>query len=185
MARAIDENLRFSATIGNLCYYVMRDRTYLREKSSLSRDRVLKSKEFEKTRKYASNFAIAARLASPIYKALPLDIRARWIYRSIAGEAASLLYQGKSASDVNDILWEKYVYGNKPASEKKQNNQSTNNSRKPRATIKSLKQAFAGRWEKQGKLAYDFKQAWKDPKSFDPESVRRLTNGLGYSNFLW
>src|SRR5689334_3348314 len=126
MARSTNPDLRFSATIGDLCYYVMRNRTYLRSKSTLSRKRVLKSKEFEKTRNYASKFAIANKLASPVYKALPLDIRARWIYRSIAGEAASLLYQGKSETEVNDILWEKYIYGSNTISEKNNTNETIN-----------------------------------------------------------
>ena len=175
----------FSGTIGKICYYQMYGITYVRAKSTLDRKRVLKSKEFEKTRKYASNFAIAARLASPIYKSLPLEIRARWIYRSIAGEAASLLYQGKSEKEVNEILWEKYVYGEKAENKEPEKVNSKKISSSTRVSVKALKQAFLTRWELQGKIAYDFKSAWKDPRSFDPESVRKLTNGFGYLNSLF
>jgi hypothetical protein len=172
-------------TIGNICYYQMYGITYVRAKSTLDRKRVLKSKEFEKTRKYAGNFAIAARLASPVYKQLPLENRARWVYRSIAGEAASLLYQGKSEQEVNEILWEKYVYGKKEEKNDAVKDNQNNASSTKRVSAKSLKAVFLTRWELQGKYASDFKRAWKDPRSFDPESVRRLSNGLGYLNSLF
>jgi hypothetical protein len=169
----------FSGTIGRICYYQMHGITYVRAKSTLDRKRVLKSKEFEKTRKYASNFAIAAKLASPVYKALPLDTRARWIYRSIAGEAASLLYRGKSEQEVNEILWEKCVYGKKEENKEPVKVNTKETSSGTRVSAKDLKRALLTRWELQGKTASDFKSAWKDPRAFDPESVRKLTNGLG------
>src|SRR5712672_2962614 len=104
----LPEGVHFTGTIGNVCYYEIGDRTYARTKSSLTRKRVLKSKSFEKTRKHASDLALASRIASAIYKLLPADVKGRWIYRAITGEAASLLYKGKTEQEVKECLWKKY-----------------------------------------------------------------------------
>lgn len=181
----LNNGVLFSGTIGPICYYQMYGITYVRAKSTLERKRVLKSKEFEKTRKYASNFAIAAKLASPIYKSLPPEHRARWIYRTIAGEAASLLYKGKTEKEVNEILLGKYIYQKKEDNNISVNDNSKSVSPTKRVSAKELKKAFLTRWELQGKSASDFKSAWKDPRSYDPESVRRLNNGLGYLNSIF
>ena len=37
---------------------------------------------------------LASKIASPVYRALPLETKGRWLFRAIAGEAASLLYEG-------------------------------------------------------------------------------------------
>jgi len=169
MAR-MTEGFHYSATIGDLCFYQWRGISCVRMKSTLSGKRVKKSKEFEKTRQYASNFAIAARIASPVYKALPVDIRARWIYRTIVGEAASLLYKGKTESEVNDILWGKYIY-NSPV-ENKENKTTTpaKETTRRRTGRLSLKKIFFTRWEIQGKIASDFKNAWKNPREYEIDS---------------
>jgi len=165
-----DGRFHYSATIGDLCFYQWRGISCVRMKSTLSGKRVKKSKEFEKTRQYASNFAIAARIASPVYKALPVDIRARWIYRTIVGEAASLLYKGKTESEVNDILWGKYIY-NSPV-ENKENKTTTpaKETTRRRTGRLSLKKIFFTRWEIQGKIASDFKNAWKNPREYEIDS---------------
>jgi hypothetical protein len=177
MAR-LQEGIHFSATINNICFYEMYGQTYIRTKSSLSRQRVLKSKEFAKTRQYAGNFAIAAKLASPIYKALPEDIRARWIYRTIAGEAASLLYQGKTEQEVNDILWKKYIHDTTTENKNSQKTDTKVSSGTGKSN-KSLKAAFSSRWELQGKPTYLFKNAWQEPRYYNPESVKRINDPFG------
>src|SRR5688572_33251175 len=96
----LPEGIHFTGTVGNTCYYEMGNRTYARTKSSLTRKRVLKDKAFEKTRKHASDLGLASKIGSEIYKALPVDIKGRWLYRAITGEAASLLYEGKTLEEV-------------------------------------------------------------------------------------
>ena len=167
MAR-LRKGILFTATIGDICFYQRYGRTYTRQKSTLTTERVLKDKEFEKTRQYANNFAIAAQIASPIYKALPADTRARWIYRTIAGHAASLLYKGKTTEQVNNILWKKYIHNQKANEEKaiaagrafsnkdtttSPNSNTTENIEKPK---KSLKAVLEKRWRRQGKRKKDF-----------------------------
>jgi hypothetical protein len=102
------EGFHIRGTFGNVTFYPLNGHTYVRTKSSLSRERVLKSASFEKTRKYASDLGRAARIGSFIYKALPA-IKARWIYQTITGEAASLLYEGMQEQEVKDMLWKKYL----------------------------------------------------------------------------
>ena|SRR6185436_11794193 len=93
----------------NVIVYQWKGRVYLRTKSSLTRKRVLKSKAFEKTRKYASNMAKAARIGSVIYRELPVAKRNRALYQAITGKAASLLYQGVHETEVHLQLRKKYL----------------------------------------------------------------------------
>jgi len=177
MAR-MTEGFHYSATIGDLCFYQWRGISCVRMKSTLSGKRVKKSKEFEKTRQYASNFAIAARIASPVYKALPIDIRARWVYRSIVGEAASLLYQGKSESEVNDILWGKYIYDSPVENKVEKTPNSIKETTHKRTGRLALKKIFFTRWEIQGKVVSDFKHAWRNPRQYEIENGLIMINPL-------
>ena len=155
------EGVHFTGTIGNICYYEVGGRTFMRKKSSLTRKRVLKSKEFEKTRKHASDLALAARIGSAIYKLLPADIKGRWIYRAITGEAASLLYKGKGEQEVKDFLWKKYILDTECASEEVIKSGSVNIIPSTKSINHRLKMIFLDRWEKQGRAVYDFKRAWR------------------------
>ena len=64
----------------NVVVYEMRGNVYLRTKSSLTRKRVLQSKAFEKTRKYAGNMAKASRIGSAIYRELNVAKKNRALY---------------------------------------------------------------------------------------------------------
>lgn len=180
MAKA-PEGIHFSGTIGNICFYQWGDTTFARTKSSLTRDRVLKSKEFAATRKHAGDMGKASRLASEVYKELPADIKGRWIFRAIAGQAVSLLYKGKTEEQVKDTLRKKYILGIYDPTKKKINT-------KDKAAAKtgilhmapSTKQAnrqyrdiFLRQWELQGKPAQFFNRAWKQGASFNPDTIPR------------
>jgi hypothetical protein len=88
MAKLADD-VHYSGTVGNVTFYQMWGKTYVRKKSSLTRKRVMNSKTFEKTRRYANDLGRAAQIGSIIYKALPADLKERWLYRAITGEAAT------------------------------------------------------------------------------------------------
>jgi hypothetical protein len=178
----LNNPILFSGTIKNVCFYVMHGKTYLRTKSSLSRERVLEGKEFVKTRKYAGKFAIAAGLASRVYKALPENVRARWIYRSIAGEAASLLYKGKSEQEVSDLLWAKYI-GDTKSGSKRADKPDSKKVSFTRRSNRSLKQIFSRRWEEQGKNKKDFKKAWENPRTQESNALSKLIDPFGVFNF--
>lgn len=186
------EGTHFTGTIGNICFYQWGDRTFARAKSSLTRDRVLKSKEFAATRKHASDMGRASRLASEIYKELPGDIRGRWIFRAIAGHAVSLLYKGKTEEQVRIALRKKYIHDPK----KEINTKDKNDAGKTSGLLMapSTKQAnrqyhdiFLQQWEQQGKPAQFFKRAWKRGSSFNPDTIPRRSEyflGLKHASRL-
>ena len=165
------EGVQFSGTIGNLTFYQMYGRTYLRSKSSLTRKRVLKSRAFAKTRKCASSLGVAARIGSEVYRALPGNIRDRWLYRAITGEAASLLYEGRTEQEVRNLLWEKYI-------EYTGVKQETAVIEPPRKVESNLREVFLERWEKQGKSYGDFKSAWDKRGYFNRFRFRQVVSRL-------
>jgi hypothetical protein len=178
MAR-LAEGVHFSGTIGNLTFYQRWGRTFVRSRGSVTRERVLKSKEYSKTRQYAGKMALASRIASPVYRALPADVKARWIFRSITGDAASLLYKGLNEKEVTEILWNKYIGDKSVVNPLAFNPYSSTKEGKNK-----LKNLFLDRWEKQEKYLPDFKMAWKDPRSYDPETVKRIRDPYGFLQYF-
>jgi hypothetical protein len=174
------EGIEISATIDNITLYPLFGNTYMRKKSSLTRKKVLTDKNFEKTRQCAAKMGLAAQIGSKIYRTLPADMKERWLYRAITGEAASMLYAGKEEQEVTDLLWKKYVsdtgsdnvgpvkagFGNNVPSNKKSRSQFWN--------------LFLERWKSQGKTSTSFKHAWdKRSRFFGPKFREALdhTNG--------
>jgi hypothetical protein len=166
-------DIRFSGTIGRINYYQSEGKMYARIKSSLTRKRVLEEKEFEKTRKYAGDMGRASRIASAIYRALPKDIKGRWIFRAITGEAASLIYKGKEDHEVKEILCFKYLEGTGCGISETISSATINKTPSTRKINLRFRTMFLDRWEKQGKPAWYFKRAWKKGQSFNPETIPR------------
>jgi hypothetical protein len=170
--------LQFTGTIDNVCVYEMFGKIYARKKSSLTRKRVLKSREFKKTRQYASDLGRAAQIGSEIYQALPINIRERWLYRAITGEAASLLYEGKNEQQVRDILWEKYIHNT--GCRKDRSHTKTFYHSTPEST-RLLRKVFLERWEAQELSYYYFKRAWQNRGYFNPQRFREVMETMNRS----
>jgi hypothetical protein len=168
--------IQFSATIDDLCFYQRNGKTYLREAKALDRQVVLTDDRFEKTRQHANKMAIAAKIGSEIYKQLPAEMKARWIYRSITGHAASLLYKGENPEHVKVILYDKYI--DDPQSEVKESSTSyrTSKNYRERKANKMLRTLFLESWKKQGKRLSDFSLAWDDPRSFNADNRRHFNH---------
>jgi hypothetical protein len=96
-------------TWDDLTFYKMDGKYYARKKSRLTREKVLRHPAFEKTRFYASHLACASKIASSIYKDLPIHWRQFWMYRDFTSEALNMLNTGFTAQDAYDYLWETYV----------------------------------------------------------------------------
>jgi hypothetical protein len=173
MARFDINNLLISGTIGNVTFYKMYGQTYVRKKSSLSRKRVLKSAAFAKTRKHAAALGLASQIGSVIYRALPAEMRDRWLYRAITGEAASLLYEEKTEEEVQEFLWKKYIEETGAGKEKDIKLFQENHSRSTKETNQKLRKIFCDRWERQGKDYYYFKRAWEKRNFFNVEKFQR------------
>jgi|SRR5688500_4223991 len=107
MAKLNGNNIE--SVLGNVSIYQVDGHIYMRSKSSLSRKRVLKSKEFAKTREYASNMARASRIGSEIYRELPLRKKDRSMYQAITGEVASMLYAGEEEGEVREVVKSRYM----------------------------------------------------------------------------
>jgi hypothetical protein len=161
--------MRFRGTVGETTYYVMEGKGYARSKSNLTSKRVMKDKKFEKTRQYASSMGLASKIASPVYKALPLEVKGRWLFRAIAGEAASLLYEGKTEEEVTDFLWNKYIYAPMSLTDDKvtQPNKKSD-SYASKQTKLELWKIFRDRWDIQGKPVSVFKRIWERRGVFKP-----------------
>lgn len=96
-------------TIDDLTFYMMDGVNYVRTKSSLTRELVLKSPNFKKTRFYAGLMAQASKIGSVIYQALPDHWRQGWMYRAFAGESMQILKEGKTVEETTRLMWERYV----------------------------------------------------------------------------
>lgn len=96
-------------TIGNLTFYVMEGRNFVRKKSSLTRRKVLYSPNFQRTRQLAGLMGQASKIGSFIYNSLPGYWRQSWMYRSFTGEAFTMLKKGKEEREIRQFLWDRYV----------------------------------------------------------------------------
>ncbi|MFT3825454.1 MAG: hypothetical protein QM731_16165 [Chitinophagaceae bacterium] len=81
-------------TIGLLVFYKLGNGYYVRVRSSLSGERVKKSREFINTMTWARRMGIASRLASIIYRQLPPAWKLHDLYRKLTGHAMQLLKEG-------------------------------------------------------------------------------------------
>jgi hypothetical protein len=181
MGRIKNRNIPMG-TVHGLCIYEMWGKVYYRKKSSLTAKRVKKAREFEKTRKHASDMGRAAQIGSIIYKAIPADIKDRWIYRAITGEAASLLYKGTAEEEVKAVLWKKYIEDTNCQIEKAKEmvqRGEPNIFESTRKANLSLRKLFAEKWEQQSKYPYSFKHAWEKRGTFSKERFRRFMNDMG------
>ncbi len=96
-------------TWDDLTFYKMEGRYFVRKKSRLTREKVLKHPAFAKTRFYANRLAVASKIASSIYSDLPLHWRQFWMYRDFTGEAINMLNQEATPQEAYDYLWKTYV----------------------------------------------------------------------------
>jgi hypothetical protein len=167
--------VRITATIGDLCFYQRNGKTFLREARALDRELVLNDDRFIKTRHFANKMGLASKIASEIYKDLPQELKARWIFRSITGHAASLLYKEMHPEEVKERLYTQYITD--PQSEIKEAEKSTyrtaKNYRRSRAD-KMLRKLFLDNWEKSGKRLSDFSMAWSDPRGYNADITKRF-----------
>ena len=91
-------------TLDDITYYKMDGVYYVRMKSSLSREKVLKSPRFERTRQHASQLAEASKIASAVYKEIPKEERGIKLFRTIVGKAKVLLTSGMDKEAVLEVL---------------------------------------------------------------------------------
>ena len=91
-------------TLDDLTFYKMDGKYYVRMKSSLTRQKVLNSPRFKRTRIHAGQLAEASGIASIVYKQIPKEERSIKLFRSIVGKAKLLLAEGKDKEVVLQLL---------------------------------------------------------------------------------
>ncbi|MBL7745737.1 MAG: hypothetical protein JNN00_19855, partial [Chitinophagaceae bacterium] len=96
--------IKVEGTIHGVCFYRLNGKYYARKKSSLSRERVKKSKAFAATRGYAQLFAMASVIGSAIYQIIPAAKKERKVYQRITGMAMRLLKDGSSKEQTLHLL---------------------------------------------------------------------------------
>jgi hypothetical protein len=95
---------KWTGTRKGLTVYQLNGKFYLREKSSLSGERVRTSKAFAKTRQHADILARASQLASQAYAALPGEYRIFRNYRLLTGKAIKLIKFGWPDEKISNKL---------------------------------------------------------------------------------
>jgi hypothetical protein len=96
-------------TWDDLTFYKMGNQYFVRKKSSLTREQVLKDPAFVNTRFFANRLAVASKIASSIYRSLPVHWRKFWMYRSFTGIATTMMSKGSSPQQTHDYLWKTYA----------------------------------------------------------------------------
>jgi hypothetical protein len=96
-------------TWDDLTFYKMDGLYYVRKKSRLTREKVLKHRAFAKTRFYADRLVVASKIASSIYSDLPMDWRQFWMFREFTGEAMTMLDNDLTPQEAYNYLWHTYV----------------------------------------------------------------------------
>ena len=168
--------VQFTATIGDLCFYQRNGKTYMREAKALDRELVLTDQRFEKTRQHASKMGQASKIASAIYKDLPKELKARWVFRSITGHVASMLYKGEAPEYVKEILYDKYISIRQDEMEAVTGSYRTEINYREAKVNKKLRKLFFERWENTGKSIHDFSLAWEEPAAYNADQRKHFNH---------
>lgn len=107
--------LFITGTLDDVCFYKMEGKYYVRQKSSLTRKRVLRDPKFQLTRVYAALLGEASKIASHVYRLIAGEQKKHALYREMTGKAIYMLREGKDAHEVYEILCRQYLQPKKEA----------------------------------------------------------------------
>ncbi len=105
MAKQAFNNI-ITGSIGNLVFYKMDGKGYVRRRSSLTRKQFKTKACFTASRKSAERFSMANIIASEIYNTLPPGERNYAVYCTLKTTAIRLLKEGKNRDTVKYSLHE-------------------------------------------------------------------------------
>ena len=97
-------HIRIRGTIGNLTYYQMGGKDYVRMKSSLTRKDFKEKKCFEGSRRSATRFGAGNIIASEVYQSLPAIQKVKSLFPLLRTKAIALVKQGLARADVKIAL---------------------------------------------------------------------------------
>ena len=100
MAKQVGPYFISGGTVSDLTFYKMDGQYYVRQKSSLSRKRVLKDPKFKRTMENAGVFGKASKIAAKIYRSLDKETKDRNIYNKLTGMINRMLKEGKKEEEI-------------------------------------------------------------------------------------
>src|ERR1043166_6789363 len=100
MAKQVGPYFISGGTVSDLTFYKMDGQYYVRQKSSLSRKRVLKDSKFKRTMENAGVLGKGSKIASKIYRSLDKSTRKRSVYNKLTGMVMGLLKEGKKEEEI-------------------------------------------------------------------------------------
>lgn len=103
MARQMGDTI-FTGRMGNLVFYKMYEKGYVRMKSSITRKQFKTKACFAGSRKSAERFALGNRLAGEVYRSMPVNERSYRLFCELKSSAIQLLKEGKTAYAVKACL---------------------------------------------------------------------------------
>ena len=99
-----------TGTIGNVTFYKLNGRYYLKTVSAHSRKRILTDPCFEKTRRNAASFGSAQKIASFVYRLLPSEDRDRKkVWYPLRNRAQELVRSELKQEEVVQILINEFI----------------------------------------------------------------------------
>lgn len=101
--------MKLTGRVGDIIYYKMDGKYYARAVSSLSGRRVKRDPAFKRTMEFAKLFGKASKMASELYRSLPVVSRNYKLYRKITGQANQMLKVGLDELTVALVLKQMFV----------------------------------------------------------------------------
>ncbi len=101
--------VHFTGSTDGLCFYEMNGSYYIRRKSSLCGKRVKRDPKFALTMVYAGIMGRASKIASAVYRLIPVEERVHALYRTLTGAAMQLLKQGMEWDKVLATLKQEFL----------------------------------------------------------------------------
>ena len=96
--------VKIVGTIGNICFYKMEGKYYVRMKSSLTGKQFWKHDAFAGSRRSCKRFAEGNKLASKVYRMIEKEKRAYKLFCFLKKRAVLLLKEGKGVLEVEKVL---------------------------------------------------------------------------------
>jgi len=108
MAKQVGPNF-IAGTIGNITYYQLNGKYYARLISSLTKERVKTDPHFQNTMRNAGAMGQASKIASAIYRQIPVAERQEKVYRVMTGVGYKWLKQEMPREEVMSRLTKEYL----------------------------------------------------------------------------
>ena len=100
--------LGISGSLDGKTYYRFKGKDYVKNKSTLNKERFDTDPAFEGSRKMAALTKITAPLASKVYQQLPVKLKKHGLIGKMTGEASRLLRSGLSPDEITVRLFLKF-----------------------------------------------------------------------------